>query len=326
MRTLTAAIITVGLVASLSACASTDAAASCDTTATSGDASALVDVTGDAGTELSVTFPTPLITEGLEATTISAGDGMTLEEGDVADFHLTVLDAATGEVLDTGLEPDSFLRASAGKSNTQTNELGTALGCATVGSRVAVTLEFQDLFGAQAEGSSAYANEDTLVAVVDVIRGFPGRATGATQLPVNGMPAVVLAPSGQPGIVVPNSDAPTETLSSTTKKGDGAKIKEDDAVVIQSASIVWGADDILSSTWETQPSTVLATADRTGATGGVLPGLADALVGATIGSQLVVVIPPGDDSYDETATLPTGVTAEDTLVYVVDVLGVLDTE
>jgi peptidylprolyl isomerase len=323
VRTLTAAIITVGLIASLAACSSTDAASSCATTAKSGDASSIVSVKGDVGKELDVTFPTPLITSGIEATTISEGDGRTLQSGDVADFHLTVIDGETGDVLDTGLDPDSFLRASAGNANTQTNELGKALGCATVGSRVAVTLEFQDLFGEQAEGASAYANDDTLVAVVDVIRGFPGRATGAPQLPVNGQPAVVLAPTGQPGIVVPNSDAPEKLQISTTKLGDGKKVKEDDAVVIQSSEIVWGADDILTSTWDTQPSTVLATADRTGATAGVLPGLAKALKGATIGSQLVVVIPPGDDSYDETATLPTGVTAEDTLVFVVDVLGVL---
>ena len=52
---------------------------------------------------------------------------------------------------------------------------------------------------------------------------------------------------------------------------------------------------------------------------GIVPGLATALKGATVGSQILAVIPPSD-GYGSTATGQ--IPANSTLVFVVDILGI----
>ena len=320
MRTLTAAVITVGLVVSLSACASSDApGGSCASGPRSGDASSLITATGDTGTALTVDFPTPLITSGTEVTTVSKGDGRVLQPGDIADMHVTAANATTGEVLDLGLSPEDQIRRTAGQSSVEDGPFGALVECATAGSRIAATMTIGEAFGGggSAEG---VAEDDTVVLILDISAGYPGRADGATQLPVNGMPAVVLAPNGQPGIVVPKSDAPEEASNATLKQGDGATVKEGDLVVAHYTAITWtGLEPFFSSWSENQPASIPAVSDDT-AVSGVVPALADALIGAKVGSQLLVVAPPGT-GYGASAQLPAGVTSDDTLVYVVDVLG-----
>jgi len=323
VRTLTAAIITVGLVASLSACATAAPSGDCEPTVKSGDSSALITATGKAGTLLKPAFPTPLVTKGIEVSTISAGDGDTVYPGEIADFHLTVVDAKTAEVVPiTGIDADSILRRTVGETS---DKFGTILDCAAVGDRLGVTISAEDI-GFSGGGLEP---EDTVVLVIDVVRSFIGRADGVPQLAKNGMPAIALAPSGQPGVTIPNADAPTKTQTATTILGSGKKVKESDGegLVIHQTILSWDSKKVLTSTWEWNdapavPTTVLAKADRTGSGAGVIPGVAKALIGSTVGSQIVVVVPPGDDSFADGATLPEGATADDTLVYVIDVLGV----
>ena len=322
MRTLTAAIITVGLVASLSACATGAPSGDCTPSVKSGDASALVTAEGKPGTVLKPEFPTPLITKGIEVSTISAGDGKTVYPGEIADFHVTFADAETAKVIPLqGLEADSILRRTAGNG---TDPLGKILSCASVGDRLGVTAN------AGAIGlSQDPTDKTTVVLIIDVVRSFIGRADGVPQLAENGMPAIALAPSGQPGVTIPNADAPKKTEAATTILGSGATIKESngEGVVIHQTVLSWESKKVLTSTWDWDgkpavPTTVLAKEDPTGTGGGVIPGVAKALIGSKVGSQIVVVVPPGKDGFAEGATLPAGATADDTLVYVIDVLGI----
>jgi hypothetical protein len=309
VRTLTAAIITVGMVASLSACAGTGSSAGdCEPTATSGAASSLVKATGAAGDTLDVSFPTPLISKKLEVSTIEEGDGRTLLPGEIADFSVTVANAGTGEVIP--IQTSDFRRTVGESADT----FGVLLECATVGSRLAATLPVEDAFGP----GSTIEGTDTIVLVVDVARSYKAKADGVSQLSRNGLPAVVLAPNGQPGIVVPDQAAPETLTIAPLKLGDGATVSEGDAVVAHYTSMVWGDSDILESTWDADmAATLVAAGDGQGP---VVPGLAEALVGATVGSQILVVIPPSD-GYAEGAA-PAGVTADSTLIYVVDILGI----
>ena len=321
MRTLTAAIITVGLVASLSACATAAPSGDCEPTVKSGDASTLITATGKAGTVLKPEFPTPLITKGLEVSTIAAGDGDTVYPGEIADFHVTFVDAKTAKVITlSGLDASSILRRTAGDD---TDQLGAIVDCAAVGDRLGITTTAGDI----GLTSATLKEDDTIVLIVDIVRSFIGRADGVPQLAVNGMPAIALAPSGQPGVTIPNADAPTETKSATTILGSGTEVEEGDGVVIHQTILSWESKTVVDSTWLTSdrpavPTTVLASADATGTGAGVISGVADALIGAKVGSQLVVVVPPGDDSFADGATLPGTATATDTLVYVIDVLGI----
>jgi len=57
-------------------------------------------------------------------------------------------------------------------------------------------------------------------------------------------------------------------------------------------------------------------------TSSYLKGIGDALVGKTVGSQILVVIPP-KFGYGDEGNMELGIDADDTMVFVVDILSSL---
>ncbi len=124
------------------------------------------------------------------------------------------------------------------------------------------------------------------------------------------MPTVELADDGDPTITIPDGDAPTEVELETLKTGDGAVVASGDTVLVHYTGVKWSDGSVFDSSWERGvPSSFQTT--------GVVEGFQQALEGQTVGSQVVVVIPPefgygaqeGHELQDET------------LVFVVDILG-----
>jgi peptidylprolyl isomerase len=97
-------------------------------------------------------------------------------------------------------------------------------------------------------------------------------------------------------------------------------VKEGDNVFANVTGIVWGAKSTFASSWDNQaPTPILA--QKLGADGsGVVSGLATAIIGQQVGTRLLVVVPPSDGY--PAGQEPSGVTAGDTLVFVVDILEV----
>jgi len=68
---------------------------------------------------------------------------------------------------------------------------------------------------------------------------------------------------------------------------------------------------VFDTTWDAEPKSIdLST---------MLPGFAEAITGQTVGSQVLVVIPP-DQAYGDQAQGQ--IPADSTLVFVVDILGI----
>ena len=319
MRKISALIVAAAVVASLAACTSQDVtAASCTTGQNSGDSSSLVTATGTLGAEPVVDFPTPLVTDGIEVSTLETGDGRVLTDGNLADFQVTVLNAKTGAaVVSSGYDDAAPLRRQVGNDT----EFGPILDCVAVGSRIAATTTVEQLFGA-ADLQSQYdlGPKDSIVLIVDVADGFADKATGTDQLPVAGMPSVVTAPDGTPGVTIVDETAPEVLTVATTKKGDGAVVKANDLAVLHFTAIDYDTQTKIQSTWDDgaiPPTVQVKDYDATDGTG-LNPGVAKALVGKTVGSQIVVVV-PADAGYPAGAS-PEGFTEGSTVIYVVDIL------
>jgi len=323
VRRAPALIAAAALVASLSACAGSGAAG-CTPADPSGRASDIVEVEGTGSGAPRIDFPTPLVSDGPQVSTVRAGDGLVLRDGDIADFQVTVQRGDDGsEVTASSYDPAQPIRRVVGDDPERTDALGRALECSAVGARVAFTTSVADLYGAgRLDPASGLEDDDTLVVVLDVQDGFPGRADGAPEPGVNGLPAVVRDPvTGRPGISIPNQDPPADTRIATLRAGDGETVAAGDTVVVQYTGVDWEAGDVVDSTWESGvAANVVATPL---ADGGSLPGgLVDAIVGAKVGSQVMAVIPPGEDGYGQD-TAPSGLGADATTVFVVDVLGII---
>lgn len=322
----TAALATV-LAASLVGCSSgpsTDVD-SCTPLFAPGDASSLVKATGQVGSAPDVDFPAPLVSKTPERSVLEEGEGMVATTGMTVDFDASIFDATTGEqLLATKYDGTQGVRYRAGASSadgTEPGSLSEALVCAQPEQRVAVTSTV--LESGLDFSSVGLGDDDSVVFVVDVQAVYLAKADGANQLPQDGMPNVVTAPDGTPGITVPAGDPPSDTRSSTIKAGSGDAIVDGDNAVINLSIWVWPTDGSEISqpytSWGKTPLTQPVADDPTGQAG-VPKGVYDALVGAKVGSQVLVVVAP-DDSFSEGAW-PSGTQAGDTLVYVIDVLGI----
>jgi len=309
VRKISALVVTVGLLASLTACATTPApgAAGCPPT---GDAASVVTATGAFGEKPDAKVPSPIVTTETQVSTLIEGDGDEVVEGTPVLIDYTLYDGTTGaEVEDSGY--DGSLNSPITVGGNALAPLASALECSRVGSRVAVAIKASEL-SASVNGGAGEADDSpdaAYVAVVDIRQSFLPKANGRHVLGEQGMPAVVTAPNGAPGITVPASAAPTSPESHLVLDGSGRELTADDTAVVQFTAV----------TWDT-PSTVATSSWTNGGAATSLPlgdaqipdSIRDALVGATIGSQVMVVVPA-----DEAAGTPSP------LVYVFDLLGAL---
>ncbi|WP_341951947.1 FKBP-type peptidyl-prolyl cis-trans isomerase [Salinibacterium sp. TMP30] len=321
VQKLAVVVLSAGVVVSLTGCANGpfDLSA-CDPIFTSGSNSALVSADGKLSADPEAEFPTPLIADRVESQTVVAGDGEQVGHGDVATLQITIYNGETGEQLISTGHDTAGLRVPVVEREPRFGEIAQ---CATVGSRIVTVGTAGEILGADniAQNQLPVTETDTIVMVSDIETRYPGKATGANQVPPAGLPAVVLAPNGQPGFTFPGTDAPTELKIATLKVGSGQTVAEGDLAVMHVSGIEWDADATFTNSWEEAgvPGTYLAQSSETSEKG-LPPGLAEALIGQKVGSQVLVVLPPAVGFAP--GTEPNGVTSGSTLVFVFDILGI----
>ncbi|HYI33703.1 MAG TPA: FKBP-type peptidyl-prolyl cis-trans isomerase [Glaciibacter sp.] len=321
MRKAPALIATAGLLlAVLSGCATDPnaSASDCKPPVEDGSASQLVEVTGEFGEVPKVDFPTPLKTKTTQRAEVIEGEGPGLVLGQKAKVDLSVYNGTTGEVIEAS-KYDGTTEASFVVSEKTIKGLTNSLKCAQVGSRVASVVAPKDAFGEAGNEQIGVGKNDSLIFVMDIIKAYLPRANGADQAVASGLPSVVLAENGAPGVTVPSSEPPTELEVGTLKEGKGKKVAEGDTITVHYTGVIWDSKEVFDSSWDRGEPAEFVAADGSTTEGGVIPGFADALVGQTVGSQVIAVIPP-DQAYGDQAN--EAIPAGSTLIFVVDILGI----
>ncbi len=321
-RTTSALVLSTALLGSLVACSTPGAAGACTPVVPTGESAGYVEATGSFGSQPEVEFPTPLQTDGAQQAVIDAGEGDPIARGQIVDFQVSLFNGENGELITASAYDDEEapLRRTAGA---ELDLLAEAVQCAQVGSRIAVTGTIADVFGADTlDPSLGLGNDDAVVMVLDVQAAYLGRATGIPQLGASGIPAVVTTPDGIPGVTIPNEEPPTELRSHTLVLGQGPAIEEGDRAVVHYTGLLWSTRTVFDSSWDRGAPATLTITSFDNDPNGVVPGLAEGLVGRTVGSQVIVVIPPelGYPTGQAPATIPDG----STMVFVVDILGIED--
>lgn len=314
MRTVPVLLLAVGVFASLSltSCATAPFSEGCEAAVTAGPASKLVTVAGDFGSAPTVTFPTPIVANSIQRSDVITGTGPRVSTGDLVLLQFTLLsgDTAEGSAYSQAPGPIALTDKTA-------PALTKGLECVSVGSRVVI------VSSADALGLDPASFPESVILVADVMDAYPSKAYGVPQIPQPGMPAVVTAPDGTPGITVPRQDPPTTLTINVLQEANGVKVKTGDHVVVKYTALLWSSRDVFYSTWldgnthlipMTQPEGPPASSN--------LPtqGLIEGLVGQSVGSQILIVVPPGQGFGTDAIT---GVPSNSTLVYVVDILGVV---
>lgn len=263
-----------------------------------------IEVTGS-GTDLAATIPDSLAFEDVQRTIVTEGSGDDLVSGDLVSGFYTLYDGSTGEVLQDSSDtsPDDSGEVPILLDPQNYSLFVAALECAPVGSTVAMSIP-GTAFG---EGASP------VVIVAETTDLVPTTADGADQDPVDGMPTVELADDGAPTVTIPDAEPPTEVQIADLKKGDGPVVESGDTVFVQYAGVKWSDGSVFDSSWDRGQAAAFATT-------GVVEGFQQALEGQTVGSQVLVVIPPAF-GYGEGEINDTDLKGE-TLVFVIDILGV----
>lgn len=308
------ATLSLALVA-LTGCAAAPAfgGAACDRAAASSEIDDIATVTGEVGETPDVELFTPIGADKSSFSDLIVGDGPALtspSQSTVLEFAL--FSGKTGEpVAGTAFDEDEAQLVSIDYWSQRVPAFGEALECATEGSRVLAVISAED-FGAQNLAGFELEEDESVVAVFDVVKVFPSKADGAPQYnDAAGMPTVVRAADGRPGIIVPDSAPPTDLVVQTLLKGDGEKVADDDTVLVNYTGVTWADKTVFDSSWDRGATPFDLTS--------LIPGFTEGLAGQTVGSQVLVVIPP-ELGYGEEGS--GAVPANSTLVFVVDILGI----
>ena len=338
MRKTAALVLAVGLMASLAACSASesedDAATAVDCTpVASGELSDAVDVTGAFGEKPEVTIDFPITATASERTVVEEGDGTVAAENYNVTADYTMFNGTTGEEVDAS--EYSGTPAQFALDGTLFAGLADTIQCSPAGSRVVGVVPADGLIETTLTAFGMTA-EDSMVVVVDVVSAeeaeaaaeevvldpadYLAKADGADQPLPDGFPAIGVEiaadASGTPTVTIPDGDAPADLQIAVLKEGDGATIEAGADVVVNYSGTVWASKTIFDSSWDRGAIAHFPT-DQ------VIPGFTQALEGQTIGSQVLVTIPP-DLGYGETGIPDAGISGTDTLVFLVDILGVVE--
>ncbi len=253
-------------------------------------------------------MPAPWAIDKSQARVILPGTGAEITTSSMVEINYHGVDGRTGKVFD-----ESY---TAGKT-VAFPLTGVIPGFATtlkgqkVGSRVLLAITGPDGYD-QSGGAPDVGIEvgDTLLFVVDIVSATLPGPVGTPVTPAAGLPTV----SGElakPEVSV-NSKAtpPSSLVVQPLITGAGRKLTETDAIQVNYVEVAWSTGQVVKQTYGYQPVT--------GSFDTAVPGWKKGLVGQTVGSRVMLIVPPAD-AYP-TGNRKIGVKEGETMVYVVDIL------
>jgi peptidylprolyl isomerase len=272
-----------------------------------------VQIAGEVGEEPEVTWSSQMSAGKIESETLVTGDGPVLEEGDQVLAHLWIGNGyteskaysthdkdVTAELLTVDAQLPPFLAAAKG---------------ATIGSRIAVTSSAEEAFGEAGNAGLGIGNKDSVLVVVDLVSGIDEGPTGTPPPAPAWVPRLEFKKGVVSGFDFEGVPEPTAELRKAVRvKGDGAVVEKGNAIVVRYLGQVYDGKKPFDENFSTGTPTSFAIG-----TGAVIKGWDQALVGATVGTRMVIAVPP-ELGYGEEGKPDAGIKRTDTLYFVVDVL------
>ena len=277
-----------------------------------------VTVTGGSDTQAPTVKvePKPLTVTDTTTKVLKAGDGATVKGDEIVSVKYVLLNAKDSSVLDTNF----------GKQNLGLN-LGSqqllpgfkkGLTNQKVGSRVLVAMPPKDAFGSQGNTDPKVGANDSVLFLMDVVsatKALPS-AQGKEVAPKKDLPTVKVEDGKAATITIPKGvKPPTKTVSQPLIQGNGPKVQAGQTVRVTYTGAVYGTGkvfDYSAKSPEKYFETVIGKQQ-------VIKGWDSSIVGANVGSRLLLIVPPAD-GYGAAGQPQAGIKGTDTLVFVVDIL------
>jgi peptidylprolyl isomerase len=266
-----------------------------------------VSVRGGYGKTPKVKIDTPFAIDKTRTKVLEDSDGPVVEAGQTVEVNYYGVNGRTGKKFDesfSGGKPVAFSldQVVPGFSKGLTGQ--------QKGSRVLIAMPGSD--GYDSAGGSPQAGievGDTLVFVVDIVDVQLSEPSGTAVKPKAGLPRVTGA-LDKPDITIPKTDPPKKLVVQPLIKGEGAKVGANDTITFAYRWEIWDDGRLVEQSYGDKPGS--------SSLSGLVAGLQEGLVGQTVGSRVLLVIPP-DKGYPDGNEQPK-INKGETLVMVVDLL------
>lgn len=267
--------------------------------ASANDVAALsrVELSGDPGTLPGFEFSPPLVVTGEVARVAREGVGDVVELGAAVLLDVASVKGADGTAIGDSYSgvPEMMI---VGEST-----LPTALLRVLVGERVGARL----LYAFRGEDGAAILSQFEVISTQGVLKHAEGRVvTLAADLPT-----VTRAEDGHPVIERVGGAPPTDLTSEPLIVGEGETVESDAWIAFHYSCWLWNGTEVDTS-WDEGPVVQLLSDD--------IVGLRERMVGRTVGSQMIMIVPPGVIDFQQLE----GVPGDAALVFVIDILAVVN--
>jgi peptidylprolyl isomerase len=270
-----------------------------------------------------VSWPETAPVKKLTKKTVVSGKGAVLNTGDVS-----YLNFSTYSWTGIKAHKDGQSSYASGATPMPVGKSGIAgldqsLKGSKVGSRILVSVPVKDL--GEAASQTGLKATDDMVFIIDILSVVSKDAkVSGTDKPLNDpkLPAVTAPAAGAttgPTIKMPKVDPPKDLVSKTLIEGTGPALVKGQSVVANYVGQIFKTGKEFDSSWKADRGPFAFT--LTTGEGGVVPGWVNGLVGQKVGSRVLLVVPP-KDGYGAKGSSDGSIKGTDTLVFVVDILGV----
>lgn len=257
-----------------------------------------IEMTGTGGSAPTFDFSMPLALDGPKAELAWEGTGDPVVDGQPVLLRIYSVSGVDGTVIRNDFEsvPVPYLLSPEG--------IGSQLFKVISGQRVGSRLMFAALSD---DGTGA----TSVVSSIDILST---RAIGDPIDPDPMLPTVERDERGKPTVTIPaDVEPPMTSVVRQLVRGAGDQVETGEQAVIQFVTVKWSTGEVVESTWDEGrlPATISVGLDQ------LVEGVEAGLVDLPVGSQVMLVVPPG---------MAFGLTGNELsteiLVYVIDILAV----
>jgi peptidylprolyl isomerase len=264
-----------------------------------------------------VTFtPKPLSVKVTTTKIIKAGKGPVLTKANAILFNYVLVNATSGKQVES-----SYGTQAAGmdlSSSSLLPGLSKGLTGQKLGTRLLLAIPPADAFGTAGNTTAGFAPTDTVLFLIDLVSASTPltTASGAVVPPKAGLPTVKVVGTQPATVTVPKTAAPTTLVVQPLIKGAGPVVQAGQNIKVNYTGVLWkngtkfDASADHGSGFDTQIGA-----------GKVITGWDKGLVGQTVGSRVLLIVPPAD-GYGAKGSPPL-IGANDTLVFVIDILAIV---
>lgn len=313
LRRLSLVLLPLLLATSLSACGSDDGSGSSSSGESGLDA---VTISGAPGEAIEVEWEGEMSADELVTEVLEKGDGAEVKAGDQVFVHIWIGNGFTQE--------KSFSTYDQKKPELVTVDdnlspvFADAIEGQTIGSRVGVTAPADLAFGESGNPQLKIGNKDSVLVVMDLISinevldGPEGEAKSAPSW----APELVEEDGEVTALDFANAPKPNGKLRSATLiEGEGDVVQKTQTITVNYLGQVYGGKKPFDESYSKDAPASFAIG-----AGQVIPGWDKTLVGAKVGSRVLLAIPP-KEGYGPKGNEGAGIKGTDTLYFVVDILG-----